>query len=483
MAIINDDDSGNLIPGTDEADQINGNGGNDTILGDLWDTVAGGTGEDVLQGTYISGDDGNDTILADYEYTGSVNGGSGTDTLLFRSPDRNDLFNFTAEVESIEALSIQSPHDITLWLKGDQFQNGKFSPSLLISAGASSNKIVVDIDKDGDVNLEAVSFENWDMDDSVHISVLQTTGTVTGTSQNDNFEIWLIDKVNGGGGNDSFVCTGIAAGLVEGGDGWDKLIVDEGDLFGIDLRNCEEIAFVDNNPLLIDSIAIKSAFAIGTRKITGAGEHQSMIGIRTVNDTYFDASIVKAQGWGDDDVFGIEGLSGNEFIKGAVRAEIVETAAGSDTVQGGGGDDRIDGGADNDRLSGQSGNDTILGGDGIDTLIGGQGRDRLEGGAGADTFLYWSISHSSAGQSTRDHIWGFTHKDKIDVSFIDVKPNVEGDHAFRIDSDGSFSRGEIRITGAGENWLIAFNTDADAEADMEIVLHNSVKPWASDFVL
>nr|SPS05600.1 protein of unknown function [Candidatus Nitrotoga fabula] len=86
MAILNGNNSGNILWGTNNSDTINGNGGADLLFGRGGDDlINGGNGNDI-----ISGDSGNDTINgeqgADLISGGSgddqINGGDGNDALL-----------------------------------------------------------------------------------------------------------------------------------------------------------------------------------------------------------------------------------------------------------------------------------------------------------------------------------------------------------------------------------------------------------------
>jgi Ca2+-binding RTX toxin-like protein len=117
MAIINDDDNGNLIPGTDEADEIYGNGGDDTIQGGAGDTVSGGDGNDVLSGSFISGDAGDDTIIVGDVAPDSVDGGEGTDTLALQA----SISLFATAVSSIEKIAFDASGDLETLLGSGQF--------------------------------------------------------------------------------------------------------------------------------------------------------------------------------------------------------------------------------------------------------------------------------------------------------------------------------------------------------------------------
>ena len=169
----------------------------------------------------------------------------------------------------------------------------------------------------------------------------------------------------------------------------------------------------------------------------------------------------------------------------AVESFFVTTGRGDDTISTGAGADRIRGGAGADALSGLAGNDTLSGGNGNDVLTGGAGRDTLGGGNDADDFVFLSVTDSSPSASTRDVISGGFARgvDDIVVSSIDAQALVAGNQAFALDTNGSFSQGEIRQTVQTGGLLVEFNTDGDAGAEMAIFVEGLTSPLAgTDFV-
>jgi Ca2+-binding RTX toxin-like protein len=86
-------------------------------------------------------------------------------------------------------------------------------------------------------------------------------------------------------------------------------------------------------------------------------------------------------GYGDDELIGADGndtMSGgseNDLIYGGAGNDKITGDDGRDTIYGGTGDDRIDGGNSPNRLFGEAGNDTIIGGYFNDTMTGGTGAD------------------------------------------------------------------------------------------------------------
>ena len=134
-------------------------------------------------------------------------------------------------------------------------------------------------------------------------------------------------------------------------------------------------------------------------------------------------------------------------------------------------------------LKGMGGNDTLKGGAGADKLLGGAGADQLVGGTGADDFIFTATSDSRPG--ARDSIWGFARgSDDLVLRHIDADTRHSGDQAFALDTDGSFSAGEVRQRATANGLLLELNTDADSTAEMAILVRGVAAPLlASDSVL
>lgn len=100
-----------------------------------------------------------------------------------------------------------------------------------------------------------------------------------------------------------------------------------------------------------------------------------------------------ADGDGFRKVEGVVGSSGGDNLAGDAGANRLEGLWGNDVLRGRGGDDTAAGGGRNDRLfgaggedllDGEAGNDRAKGGDQNDTLLGGAGKDKLFGENGSD---------------------------------------------------------------------------------------------------
>ena len=170
--------------------------------------------------------------------------------------------------------------------------------------------------------------------------------------------------------------------------------------------------------------------------------------------------------------------------------ELMRTITGdatNETLQGDNLRDTIFGEGGKDKLFGFNGKDTLNGGDGADVLRGGNDRDNLTGGAGADRFAYTDVLQSRPLGALRDTIRDFENGvDTIDVEAIDADTGTVGDQAFVFIGGGALTgAAQVRAFQSGADVVLQFSTDADAAAEMEILLKNFAvgDTDAADFVL
>jgi Ca2+-binding RTX toxin-like protein len=157
--------------------------------------------------------------------------------------------------------------------------------------------------------------------------------------------------------------------------------------------------------------------------------------------------------------------TGNEL------ANTLSGNVGANTLQGLSGKDEIYGGDGRDDLLGGKGRDDLFGGRGGDSLHGGKGKDLLRGNGGADDFVFTHLGDSGTSNNTRDRIEGFGRGDQIVLRDIDAVRG-SGDQAFRLDTDGSFEAGEIRLREVNAGLRVELNVDGDHKAEMTIMLAN-----------
>ena len=140
----------------------------------------------------------------------------------------------------------------------------------------------------------------------------------------------------------------------------------------------------------------------------------------------------------------------------------------------------------NDILTGNDAADKLNGLAGNDTLIGGLGKDTLTGGVGSDLFKFISLNDSSPLPKQADTITDFNHAqgDKIDLSDIDAKTEVEGDQAFTYIGTIAFSTdatAQLRLDP--KTGILYGSTNADVAPEFAILLSGIKNLVPEDFVL
>ncbi len=346
MARIDGNWWGETLDGTDNDDEIFGDGGDDTISGgdgnDLLrgdsgnDAIFGGNGNDDIQGgsgdDFLSGGAGSDDIVAT-SGVDEVSGGSGNDDIRVRGGD---------------------------WFRFDRVDGG-------------SGNDVLDID-----DAKVIAF---------------------GGSGNDTIETDLAKEqvLVGGTGSDRFVITGgaIGSGRVAELHGGDAIVVTSS-AFGV-----ESIANVTlGGDTSVDTLDLSelSGMGFGTLEVNlNAGtlhERETNVGTTTRVHMANMTGIENVEGSsGREEMTGnsvanvLDGNGGNDFLDGL---------GGNDTLRGGAGNDGLEGGTEHDTLFGEAGDDNLFGESGDDALFGGEGADDLFGNAGAD------VLNGEAGDDTLD---------------------------------------------------------------------------------
>lgn len=189
MAEFNGDSSDNFFTGTDEQDNIRGNGGNDGLFGeDGNDFITGGDGEDRIEGNsqddYLYGEGGNDALFGnsgkDYISGGIdddyiegddgkdiLRGNSGSDTLIGGSNndllvggDGSDRFvlDYNNSVDFVAGYNIDEGDEIA-------FRDPN-TPVLSVVFDDNSNLATVLIENPNDENNRDLIFIESDIDDS-----------------------------------------------------------------------------------------------------------------------------------------------------------------------------------------------------------------------------------------------------------------------------------------------------------------------------
>jgi hypothetical protein len=433
-----------LLYGTDKADSLFGDDGNDTLYSFV-STVNSGGGIDAES---LSGGTGDDTLYGGGS-AGAFDGGDGSDTFaVFYLPnnpvlqlevdltagyaaERKAPSNTSAPVGDTApfpgAGSDKVPNNYTLtgienaiggplndWIKaasgslieggaGADYLLAKGANSVTLSYAGSSAGVSVQLDADnavasgGDAAGDELGYDNVDRLTALIGSANDDTLGAFSPYQFTNNPNDSLFKLTGNGGSDTFQFLGInGTGLYA--------ITDfaKGDI--IDLRPLGTTSFADVGQdgggfslgpdgqvcvyCFLERFAGQlsaSDFKFAT-SVSGAASARPG-GDGLVGSEGADTLLGSA---GDDFLFGkggedvLAGGAGNDALDGGDGADAVSGGAGQDRLKGGAGDDTLDGGAGDDVLDGADGDDQVWGGAGMDRLRGGAGDDRLEGGAGDD---------------------------------------------------------------------------------------------------
>ncbi|MDD2950190.1 MAG: calcium-binding protein [Sulfuricurvum sp.] len=347
--------------------EVNGNVGNDTLIGSLADdSLNGGKGDDALYGgngnDQLDGGSGND-ILDGEAGSDSMSGGDGNDT--YYVDDTGDNVS-------------ENNSDVT---------TGGYDTVYSYIANTNLSN-----------NIE-------------ELHIMSTGSTLTYGNDQDNF-------ILGGDGNDTIYANGgddvvwgyIGDDQIFGGTGADHLKGEDGN----DTLNGGE-----GNDILDGGIGADILYGdIGDDTLWGGAGDDLLDG--GVNDDYLK---------GEDGIDTLYGGDGNDTLDGGADNDILFGDSGNDYLWGATGDDQLNGGTGDDYLNGEADNDTLYGGDGLDYLVGGagddtlygeadddklygeDGTDSLSGGDGNDTLDGGSGNDTLFGDAGNDTLWGNTGDD------------------------------------------------------------------------
>ncbi|MGD9638417.1 MAG: beta strand repeat-containing protein [Alphaproteobacteria bacterium] len=302
-----------------------GNDGNDTLKGGVGDdTLVGGSGADELYGGA-----GNDTIQIDAADT-IIDGGDGIDTVYLQ-----EAITFDLAASNIEKALGSTGYDII---------DGSNSAADLTITGREGNDTLKggtgNDSLNGDTGADKIYGGAGD-------------DTLVGGSG--------ADELYGGAGDD-ILYIDAADTIIDGGDGYDAVILQEAMFINLTASNIEEARGSTGNDIIDGS---NSTVALIINSYKG-------------NDILYGGS-------GDDHLYGDDG---DDILDGGSGNDRLYAGKGHDILYGGDDDDRLYGDSDDVILYGGSGNDVLYGDEGNDTLDGGSGNDNLRGGSNNDTYIF-----------------------------------------------------------------------------------------------
>ncbi|QYZ71754.1 calcium-binding protein [Neotabrizicola shimadae] len=522
-------------------DTLFGEGGNDRLLagedddslsgGAGFDTLYGGGGNDTLSfgldGDSAFGDGGNDLFQLDTPGTGVADGGAGRDSIT-----GGTTFDLTGVTPTgIETLLVSQGLIGVTNVVATAAQYAQFIR--IEDTFALSDVTRLGITTDGAVDFSAKLAPGL----KLYVTLANGIGSdVVGGRWADTIVGGIgNDTISGSSGADSLI-GGEGANLIDGGTGIDTM---EGGSGNDTFRVQEQADVITGNGGFDEVWTDLSTYTVHqfiSRAVYAGASDWRCIGSTGLGSTG-DNEIVG--GAGSDTLNGGNGtFSGNDKLYGNEGNDRLIGGFGFDLLDGGLGNDTMIGGNDNDTyvvnsaldsiveafgggtdtvqtnlsyvlgaelenltltgsanrngtgnaldnlLTGNAGANLLSGQDGNDTLQGNAGADTLTGGLGADRFIFTALAQSPAIPGAHDEIADFSSAqgDRIDLSALDPLP-AAGDQAFALDLNGDFARGEIRLTQQGADLLVEINADADAAADLALLLRNTASLAAGDFVL
>jgi Ca2+-binding RTX toxin-like protein len=472
------------IDGSEDPDELRGEGANETIIGyESGDILSGGAGDDYLyadgvvdvETAILLGENGFSmpgyiSLSGDAD-NDALSGGAGNDTLV--GSGRGDLLSGGAGM------------DLLIGGRGDDFIVG--DTDYHISA----------VDDDDNERFDWVFTQTLDDDGSGFVYRIEGGSSVLEPSDSGG------DIIHAGGGDD-VVLAGAGNDTVHGGDGDDRISAGSGSDTIIGGEGDDNL-FGDRDWAGIDDPTKDGSDSIyggrGNDYINGQGGDDFLFGGDDDDIVIGDRETLVPQDGGVDFV---EGGEGNDALYGMGGADLLSGGAGIDLVIGGSGDDIVLGGSEddvirgdfamgesqaaleayhgNDFLDGGDGNDQVIGDGGNDTLIGGadddeligdstfstqgieelqsRGNDYLDGGTGNDRLVGGALNDTLIGGIGNDTLVG-------DASYIDAEDHGDDDLDGGEGNDRLFAGGgsDTLRGGSGNDSLIGDGNESVASPD------------------
>ena len=245
------------------------------VAADMIQTVDGTTGNNTLSvytdTAVVDAKEGNDQIIAYTTGFTSIDGGADTDTLKLdvAGATSYDLDVLGAKVTNVEIVDISSTSGVMAKLSGLLFDGNNFNTENVLKIDGS--------DKDSFCLTDAASWTYGNVVEGRHvwthangrIEVDADMSRIVEKDSTNAFTVWSAqDVLDAGDGNDTITLKSLAFGSIDGGVGFDTLIVDVAgggtlDLTAASLQNLERIKITAGTEVKLDLDAIKSIVGSG----------------------------------------------------------------------------------------------------------------------------------------------------------------------------------------------------------------------------
>lgn len=380
--------------GTTSPDNLNGTGGNDSILGCAPDVTAQSP-DPVTDSDTLSGHAGNDTLYGqngdDLAYGGRgddlLSGGYGHD-VLFGGSGNDDL---TLSGGSGQAYGGKGDDGFGMAAPGA-------GPGTVLDGGQGIDTLTVTLGARGSTAL-------FSMPDAGIGTTLQDGSHMIGIERLIAYGFQDLCTLIGGAFDDILQTSGARSVLV-GGGGDDRLMsydANDATLFGG--RGDDQIWVNDSTqtpgPHLADGGSGIDEINLYLAGATQGWDISLKGGMTILPDQIVLIGFER---------FNLIATSFDDTLSGSTNRDVLSGAGGNDVLRGCGGCDRLGGDAGADTLFGGAGSDTLTGYAGADQLFGGQGSDRLylqngataTGGQGADLFEFTDLATPDSAPTITD---------------------------------------------------------------------------------
>jgi Ca2+-binding RTX toxin-like protein len=480
----------NTIQGNSGDNTLRGFGGNDVLIGgDGNNYLDGGAGDDTM-----IGGSGNDTYVVDSvnDVVEELDPNGGIDTVI-SSVDYSlapNLENLILQGAAINGTGNAANNTITgntndntlRGLAGDDFLIGGAGNDYLDGGTGADTMIGGDgddtyvVDNVGDVVIETGSGIDWvisSIDYSLGANLENLV--LTGTANLQGLGNTLNNSIFGNSGN-NFIDGGAGADYMAGGAGDDTYVVDNVNDVVVENPN-EGVDWVISSVSYTLGENLEHLILTGNGNLTGVGNAQNNTIIGNSGNNFIDggAGADYMEGGDGDDTYIVDNvgdvvvetnpnggidwvISSVSFSLGPNLENLILTGNANINGLGNNLNNTIQGNNGDNTLRGFGGNDRLTGGDGNDYLDGGAGNDTMIGGAGNDTYVVDSVNDVIIENPDEGIDWVLSS-----VSFT-LSPNLE--HLILTGNDNINGQGNIgnnTIIGnaasntlrglAGDDWL------------------------------